>query len=161
MLLLDTWYLTLDIWQRYLTCYYLTPDTWHLLYYTWQLTCYHSLDMLSHGTSTLDLMLWLLTGLLLHLYYNVYSWLQLLRGLGMIIILLQDIWYSWTHMLLNSCASKLIYSWTPVIGRILILFSWCHTSVDPHNLLIMDVGLLYSLWTLSLDNIYNKVLNLH
>ena len=25
----------------------------------------------------------------------------------------------------------------------------------------MDVGLLYSLWTLSLDYIYNKVLNLH
>ena len=41
MLLLDTWYLTLDIRHRYLTCYYLTPDTYiwhrHLTCYTWYL----------------------------------------------------------------------------------------------------------------------------
>ena len=105
MLLLDTWYLTLDIWHRYLTCYHLTPDTSHLVYNTWQLTCYHLLDMLSHGTSTLDLILWHLTGYYYtwNLYYIAYSWLSLLQGLDMIIILLPDIWYSWTPVLLNSC----------------------------------------------------------
>jgi len=118
-------YLTVDIWHQYLPCYtwqlisdtgtchaildtwYLTLvldilslDTWylHLIYNTWRLTCYHSLDMLSHGTSTLDLILWHLTGYYYtwHLYYMAYSWLSLLRKLGMIIILLSDIWYSWT-----------------------------------------------------------------
>jgi len=63
MLLLDTWYLTLDIWHVILDSWYmtpvldmlyLTPDTWHLIYDTWRLTYYHSFDMLSHGTSTLD-----------------------------------------------------------------------------------------------------------
>ena len=118
----DTWHVIFDSWYLayaitwYLTCFHMVLvhltwccDTWHLLSFdTWQLTCYHSLDMLSHGTSTLDLMLWHLTGLLLHLYYVFYSWLLLLRGLGMIIMLLLDIWYSWnpillTPVLLNSC----------------------------------------------------------
>ena len=110
MLITWRWYvytchliLTLDIWHQYLTCYLLTRDTWHLIFDTWQLTCYHLLDMLSHGTSTLDLMLWHLTRLLLHLYYIFYSWLSLLRGLSMIIILLPEIWYSETSVFLNSC----------------------------------------------------------
>ena len=61
--------------------------------------------MLSTGTSTFDLILWHLTGYyyIWHLYYIIYSWLLLLRGLDMIIILLPDIWYSWTPVLLNSC----------------------------------------------------------
>ena len=109
MLSLDTWYLTHNIWHRYLTCYHLTPDTWHLIYDTWQLTCYLLLDMLSHGTSTLDLILWHLTGYYYtwHLYYFAYSWLSLLRRLGIIIILLPNLWYSWTPILM--------YSWTPVL----------------------------------------------
>jgi len=115
--ILDTWSLTLDIWHWYLTCYHLTPDIWHLIYDTWQLTCYHLLDMLSHGTSILDLILWHLTGhyCTWHLYYIAYSWLSLLRELGMIIILLPDLWYS--------CAPELLYSWTPITGGFLILFS--------------------------------------
>jgi len=102
----NTWYLTLVLDMSSLNTWSLTPDTWHMIYDTWQLTCYHSLDMLSHSTSTLDLMLWHLIGLLLHLYYNVYSWLPLLWELGMIIILLPDMWYSWTPVLLNSCIPK-------------------------------------------------------
>jgi len=74
----------------------LDTDTLHLIYDTWQLTCYHSLDMLSPGASTYDLILWYLTGYYYtwHLYYMAYSWLSLLRGLGMIIILWPDLWYS-------------------------------------------------------------------
>jgi len=90
LLLLDTWYLIHDIWHWYLTCYHLTPDTWDLI--LWHLM----VDMLSPGTSTLDLILWNLIRYYCtwHLYYFTYSWLSLLRGLGMIIILLPDIWYS-------------------------------------------------------------------
>ena len=78
---LDTWFLTLDIW--YLTIDMLSLDIWH---------------MLSLSTDTLDLMLWHLSGQYYtwHLYYIVYSWLLLLQGLDIIIILLRDIWYSWT-----------------------------------------------------------------
>jgi len=162
MLSLDTWCLTLDIWHRYLTCY-----TWHLILDTWYLTLvldmiyltpdtwYMTLDMLSHSTSTLDLILWHLTVYYhtWHLYYFAYSWLSLLRGLDMIIILLQDIWYS--------CAPELLYSWTPVTGRLLILFSWCHTPVDPRNWLIMDIGLLWTPCGYYHWAIYNKVFNLH
>ena len=108
--ILNTWSLTLDIWHRYLTCYHLTPDTWHLIYNTWQLTYYHSLDMLSHDTSTLDQMLWHLTGLLLHLYYNVNSWLPLLWDL---------VWLLYCYQ--TSGTPELLYTWTHVTGRLLIL----------------------------------------
>ena len=94
----DTWYLTpvlamlyltLDIWHRYLPCY-----TWHLI----------------SDTGTWYVITWpdIMTPdwILLHLYYLTYSWLSLLRGLGMIIILLPDLWYS--------CTPELLYSWTPV-----------------------------------------------
>ena len=83
MLLLDIWHLTIDM---------LSLDTWH---------------MLSLGTNTLELMLWRLIGYYYtwYLYYIVYSWLSLLRGLDTIIILISDIWYSWTPVLLNSCIS--------------------------------------------------------
>ena len=101
MLLLNTWYLTPVLDMLSLDTCYLTPDIWHLILDT----CYHSLDMLSHGTSTLDLILWQLTRYYYtwHLYYFTYSWLSLLRELGMIIILLPDLWYS--------CAPELLYSW--------------------------------------------------
>ena len=120
--ILITWYLTpvlamlylsLDIWHQYLPCY-----TWPLISDTG--TChvildprypipvldmlYHSLNILSPGISTLDLILSHLTGYCYtwNLYYITYSWLLLLWGLGMIIILLPYIWYSWTPVLLNS-----------------------------------------------------------
>ena len=103
MLLLDTWYLTLDIWHRYLTCYHLTPDSWHLIYDNWQLTCYTNLTcfhmVLVHLTRYCDT--WLDT--IIPGTCIAYSWLSLLRGLGMIIILLPDLWYSWTHVPLYSC----------------------------------------------------------
>jgi len=123
--ILDTWYLspvlvmlylTLGIRHRYLPCntwhmiydngtwhvildtLYLTPDIWHL-----------TINMLSPGTSTLDMILWQLTSdyYTWHLYYMAYWWLSLLQRLGMIIILLPDLWYTWTPMLL--------YSWTPIL----------------------------------------------
>ena len=106
-----------DIW-------YMTPDNWH---------------MLSPGTSTLDLILWHLTGYyctwhLLHIHdYHCY---------GDLARLLYCYQIFGTPVLLNSCAPELLYSWTPITGRFLILFSWCHTLVDPRNWLIMDVGLL-------------------
>jgi len=100
MLSLDTWYLTPYIWH--LTINMLSLDTWH---------------MLSPGSSTLDLILWHLTGYYYtwHLYYMVYSWLSLLRGLGMIIILLSNLWYSWTPVLMYSWTPVLLNSWTPVL----------------------------------------------
>ena len=93
--ILITWYLT-----PVLAMLYLTLDIRHRYW-----TCYHSLDILSHGTSTLDLILWYMTGYyyIWHMYYFAYSWLSSLREIGMIIILLPDIWYSWTPVLLNSC----------------------------------------------------------
>ena len=107
--ILDTWSLKLDIWHRYLTCYQLTLDTWHLISDTWQLTCYHLIPdicyrlVMTHLTwccdTWLDTYIW-------YLYYIAYSWLSLLRGLGMIIILLLDLWYSWTLVLLYSCISE-------------------------------------------------------
>jgi len=100
--ILDTWPLTLDPWHRYLTYYHLTPDIWHLTIDMLSLDTWH---MLSLSTDTLDRILWHLTGYCYtwHLYCIACSWLSPLRGLGMIIILLSDIWYSWTLVLLNSC----------------------------------------------------------
>jgi len=93
-LILDTWYLTYDIWHR-------------------------TIDMLSLVTDTFNLMLWHLIGYYYtgHLYYIAHSWLSLLWGLDMIIILLPDI-----------CTAELLCSWTPVFlnpvtGRLLILHS--------------------------------------
>ena len=105
MLLLDTWFLTLDIRHRYLTCYYLTPETWHLTIDMLSLIldiCYHL--VLTHLTWYCDT--W-------HLYYIAYSWLSLLWELSMIIILLPDIWYSWTLVLFNSCILEPLKRETP------------------------------------------------
>jgi len=142
--ILITWYLTpvlamlhlsLDIWHRYLPCY------------TWRLTCYHSFDMLSPGTSIFDMILWHLTGYYYtrHLYLFAYSWLSLLWGLGMIIILLPDIWYSWTLVLLNYCIPKPLEKGD----------SCYYTPVDPRNRITMNIGLLWTLcghyhWTNSI-----------
>jgi len=119
MYIFDTWFLTLYIWHRYLTCYYLTPDTWDLISDTdtWHVITWHltidilSLDtwhMLSPGNDTFDLILWHLTGYYYtwHLYYITFSWLSLLRGLWhdyytatRYLVLLN----SWAPVLLNSC----------------------------------------------------------
>jgi len=97
------------------------------------------IDMLSLGTDTLILILWYLTGYYYtwHLYYIASSWLSLLWELDMIIILLPDIWYSWTPVLLNSYAPELLCFWTLEQGD-----SWYHTPIDPCNWLIMDIGIL-------------------
>jgi len=46
-------------------------------------------------------------------------------------------------VLLNSCAPKLLYSWTLVTGRLLTLRSWYYTPVDHCYWIIMDIGLLW------------------
>ena len=110
--ILDTWYLSHDIWHRYLTCHNLTPDTWLLLYNTWRLTCYHSLHMV-----------------LVHLTWYCDTWLETIvpntlcifititfTGLGMIIILLPDIWYS---CILNPCNRE-----TPDIMLLILYSCW-------------------------------------
>ena len=101
-------YLTHDIWHQYSTCY-----TWHLIPDTWYMT--PKINMLSLGTSTLDMILWHLIGdyYTWDLYYLAYSWILLLQRLGMIIILLPDIWYSWTPVLLNSCILEPLKRVTP------------------------------------------------
>ena len=115
-----------------LITWYLTPVLTML--YTWRLTCYYSLDMLSPGASTFDPILWHLIGYYYtwHLYFFAYSWLSLLWGLGMIIILLPDIWYSWTPVLLKSCILEPLKKGD----------SWYYTPVDPRNRITMNIGLL-------------------
>ena len=94
MYIFVTWYLTLDIWHLYLTCYYLIPDTgcltlildilsldtwyltlniWHLIIDMLSLDTWH---MLSLGTDTLDQILWHMTGYYYtwHLYYIAYDY---------------------------------------------------------------------------------------
>ena len=99
----DTWSTALDIRHRYLICHtwhlILIPDIWHA--FMW----YKYIDLTS----------WPLTGHYhpWYMYYMAYSWLSLLRGLGMIIILLPDIWYSWTPVLLNSCILEPLKKGTP------------------------------------------------
>jgi len=80
--------------------------TWHLISDTWWLICYHLiLDIcyhlvLTHLTWYCDTWLYTITPdtcTTLHIHdYNFYM------DLDMIIILLPDIWYSWTLALLNS-----------------------------------------------------------
>jgi len=142
-------YLILDIWHQYLPCYiwhmisdtstchaifdtwYPTPVlasyTWHMIYdtSTWHVipdTWYLTINMLSPGTSTHDMILWHLTGdyYTWHPYYLAYSWLSLLRGLDMIIILLSDLWYSWTSVHLNPCTPELLY---PLYSCLLYCYS--------------------------------------
>ena len=124
-----------DIWHRYLPCYtwYLISDTGtcHAILDTWYIT--PILDILS-----LDLILWHLTGYCYtwHLYHMAYSWLSLLRGLGMIIILLPDLWYSWTPVplyswisvspvLMSPCIVTLVNSTArPTSGRACLVSGW-------------------------------------
>ena len=101
----DTWYLT-----PALDMLYLIPNPRHLILDTgtWYMS-YLSPDpdprYMTHVTLTwyafmwykyIDLTSWPLTGHYhpWYQYYIAYSWLSLLQGLGMIIKLLPDIWYS-------------------------------------------------------------------
>ena len=145
-----TWYMIYDTgtryWHRHLICYtwylfhgtwYLDTSIWHMSYLTpapdtRYMTCFHVVQVHWLDIVTLDRHHhpW-------YLYYMTYFWLSLLRGLGMIIILLPDIWYSWTPILLNSCILEpLKYggSWH---------YSWYYTPVDPRNRITMDIGLLW------------------
>ena len=96
----DILYLPPDIWHRYLTCY-----TCHLIYDT------GTWHMLSPGPSTLDLILWPLTGYYYtwHVYYLVYAWLLYYyqtSGNPVSPILLYLL-YSWIHVLMY-----LLYSYS-------------------------------------------------
>ena len=143
--ILITWYLTpvlvmlclsLDIWHRYLPCYAYhlisNTDTCHAILDTWYLT--PALNMLSPGINSLDLILWHLTGyytpdtcISLHIHdYHFYG--------DLIIILSQDIWYSWTPVLLNSCIPEPLKKGD----------SWYYTPVDPRNRITMNIGLLWT-----------------
>jgi len=120
--ILDTWYLTLvlamlyltlDIWHRYLP--YLTLDIWrwYLPCYTWHLTCYDL--VLIHLTWYCDT--WLITVIHCTLLYCIFM-----------IITFTGTWHDYytvtKHLvLLNSCTLELLYSWTRVTGRLLILCS--------------------------------------
>jgi len=135
VLIHDMLYVICDTWYWYLPYYiwHVIPDpdtclathtTWHwtLILDTWHLFLTYGICYTFMWYKYLDLTSWLLTG-----YYHpwlpdymTYTWLSLLRGHDMIIILLlPDIWYSWTPVLL--------YTWTPEIGRpltlLLILYS--------------------------------------
>ena len=110
---------------------YLTPNTWHLIYDTWRLTCYHSHDMLSHGTSTLDT--WYCDTW--HLYYMAYSWLSLLRGLDMIIILFPtsgtpELVYSWTSVSSVLMSPALLLLLTTQSYRRPAEYAWCRDDED-------------------------------
>ena len=122
---------TYHIWHRYLPCYtyHLIFDTGtcHAILITWYLTPVLTMLYLS-----LDIWYWHLTCyhlVLVHLIWYCDSWLDIITpdtcislhnhdyhfyG-DLIIILLPDIWYSWTP--------ELLYSWTPGKWWLLILYS--------------------------------------
>ena len=115
-----TWYVIYDSGTWYLHRHSIyRPGTWYVIFVT--CTWHIVYDMLSCGTNTWTWHFdpWSDITTPDTCIYMTYSWLSLLRGLGMTIILLQDIWNSWTPVLL--------YTWTPEIGRLptlpLILYS--------------------------------------
>jgi len=145
----ETWHVTLDIWfmtltlsiytgtrylHRHLACY-----TWYMIYdtgtryidpvldicHTWHLTLTPGIWHAFMWYEYLELTSWPLTRHYhpWYLYNMTYSWLSLLRRLGMTIILLPDIWYSWTPVHLNpwnreapDITPDIILLLTPVIG---------------------------------------------
>ena len=91
----NTWYLTLVLDMLSLNTWSSIPETWHLIIDMLSLDTWH---MLSPHTNTFDLILWHLIGYYYtwYLYYIAYHDYHFYRDLDMIIILLSDIWYSWT-----------------------------------------------------------------
>ena len=120
--ILNTWHLTPVLDMSYLTP---DPNTQYMTYF--HVVQVHWLDIV-----TLDRTLPPLIP-----YYMTYSWLSLLRGLGMTIILLPDVWYSWTPVLLNPCILEPLYTWTLEIGRLLILLLIL-SPANPRNRITMD-----------------------
>jgi len=135
--------MTLDIWHQYLICctWHLIPDTWYMTLDDWHaityLTCFHM--ELAHLTWYCDT--WLDTStpdtcITLHIHdYHFY---------GDLAWLLYCYQTSGTPELLCSCAPELLYSWTPITGRLLTLCSWYYTLVDPRNWIIIDIRLLWT-----------------
>jgi len=128
----DTWYLTLDTW--YAITWYVTLYTWHAItwyWYTWP-------DVVTPD--------WIL----LHLTLVLYCLFMIIAFTGT----WHDYYTATRHLVL-------LYSWTPETGRLMILYSWYYTPIDPRNWLIMDIGLLWTHCGHCHCTIYNKVLNLH
>ena len=119
-----TWYVIYDSGTWYLHRHSIyRPGTWYVILDT--CTWHTVYDMLSCGTNTWTWHLdpWPDITTPDTCIYMTYSWLSLLRGLGMTIILLPDIWYSWTLVLL--------YPWTPEIGRLLTLLLILYSCWPP------------------------------
>ena len=115
LLLLNTRYLTHDIWHRYLTCHHLTIDTW--------LDDWHAITHLTYFHMVL-----------VHLTLCCNTWLDTITPDTCITLHIHDYHFygdlAWllycyqTLVLLNSCALELLYTWTPEKGRLLILYSY-------------------------------------
>ena len=121
-----------------MTCYHLTPDTWYLIsdiwqltYYTWYMTLATLYQYPWPDVVTPD------TCITLPIHdYRFYGDLAWLLYCTRHLVLLD----SSSPVLLNSCTSELLYSWTLEIGRVMILYSWYYTPFDPRNWLIMNIG---------------------
>ena len=138
--ILDTWYrtpvldllyLTLDIWHRYLICYYLTPD--RLILDTWYLA--PVLDMLLPDTWYITLDNWhaitywtCFHMVLVHLTGYCDTWMDTITPDTCITLRIHDYHFYGNMARLLYCyhafgTPELLYSWTPEIGRLLILYS--------------------------------------
>ena len=98
----DTWHMISDTGTWHVFTWHLIPDTWYMTFDNWHaithLTCYHLVLVHLTDIVTPDWILLHLTPVLPYIFMII-----TLRELGMIIILLPDIWYSWTSVLLNFC----------------------------------------------------------
>ena len=135
-----TWYMIYDSGTRYLHwhgiytgTWYLKPvprhlifrpGTWYMSYLTPDLntrymTCFHVVQTHWLDIATLERTL----PPLIPILYDIFMTITL-RGVDMVIILLlSDIWYSWTPVLL--------YTWTPEIGRLLTLLLILYSCWPP------------------------------
>ena len=119
--ILITWYQTpvLDICH---TCHLiLTPGIWHMLILTWYAFMWYKY---------IDLTLWPLTRHY-HPWYRIIWYIHDYHFYGdLIIILLPDIWYSWSPVILNFCILEPLKKGD----------SWYYTPVDPRNRITMNIG---------------------
>jgi len=151
MYILDTWYRTLDIWHRYLICYYLTLDTWHLISAgTWHVITWHLIPDTWCLTPVLDMLsldTWHMLSLVLtHLTWYCDTWLDTITpdicvtlhihdyhfygDLDMIIILLPDIWYSWTFVSPVLMSPALLLLLIAQTYRRPAEHAWCYDDED-------------------------------